>query len=92
MTSTAVDFATGAPVRGDLDVRWIHGLRGRRGRKGADLTFQVHAYDPHTYVLRQNKAVSSEAPFLYLLFGPCRDAVAKLILRGLWARSTAALR
>ena len=26
-------------------------------------------YDPHTYVLRQSKALTPEAPFLYLLFG-----------------------
>lgn len=71
--STVVDFNTGAPVRGDLDVRWIHGSRGRKGRKGrkggSDPAFQVHAYDPHTYVLRQSKAISAEAPFIYLLFG-----------------------
>jgi glyoxylase-like metal-dependent hydrolase (beta-lactamase superfamily II) len=30
---------------------------------------QVHRYDPHTYLLRQSKAVSYEAPFMYLLFG-----------------------
>jgi glyoxylase-like metal-dependent hydrolase (beta-lactamase superfamily II) len=29
----------------------------------------VHAYDSHTYVLRQSKAASYEAPFIYLLFG-----------------------
>jgi glyoxylase-like metal-dependent hydrolase (beta-lactamase superfamily II) len=29
----------------------------------------VHAYDPHTYLLRQSKTISFEAPFLYLLFG-----------------------
>jgi len=29
----------------------------------------VHRYDAHTYVLRQSKALSPEAPFLYLLFG-----------------------
>jgi glyoxylase-like metal-dependent hydrolase (beta-lactamase superfamily II) len=29
----------------------------------------VHAYDAHTYLMRQSKAVSYEAPFLYLLFG-----------------------
>jgi hydroxyacylglutathione hydrolase len=66
-TSTVVDFTVGTPVRGDLDVRWIHGSRSRKDR--ADPAFQVHAYDPHTYVLRQSKAVSAEAPFLYLLFG-----------------------
>ena len=29
----------------------------------------MHRYDPHTYVLRQSKALTPEAPFLYLLFG-----------------------
>jgi hydroxyacylglutathione hydrolase len=66
-TGTVMDFTTGAPVRGDLEVRWIHGSRGRKG--GPDPAFQVHGYDPHTYVLRQSKTVSTEAPFLYLLFG-----------------------
>ena len=54
-------------MRGDLDVRWIHGSPRRAG--SADPAFQVHRYDPHTYVLRQSKALSTEAPFLYLLFG-----------------------
>ena len=29
----------------------------------------MHRYDPHTYVLRQSKTLTAEAPFLYLLFG-----------------------
>lgn len=57
-----IDFAESAPVAGDLDVRWSHGARD-------EPPIQVHAYDPHTYVLRQSKATSYEAPFLYLLFG-----------------------
>lgn len=52
---------------GDLNVSWIHGSRGCRAP--ADPKIQVHAYEPHTYVLRQSKAVSFEAPFLFLLFG-----------------------
>jgi hydroxyacylglutathione hydrolase len=67
MTTELVDFATDAPVSGDLSVRWIHGTRGRRAP--ADPKIQVYAYDPHSYVLRQSKAVSYEAPFLFLLFG-----------------------
>src|SRR2546423_11120202 len=61
-----VDFR-GGPVAGDLNVRWIHGSRS----KGADSDplIQVHAYEEHTYVLRQSKVVSFEAPFMYLLFG-----------------------
>jgi len=59
---STVDFGVGEPVAGDLDVRWNHGAAG-------EAPVQVHAYDPHTYVLRQSKATSYEAPFLYLLFG-----------------------
>jgi hydroxyacylglutathione hydrolase len=61
-----VDFRSG-PVAGDLDVRWIHG-RPSNG-DDPDPPIQVHAYDEHTFVLRQSKTVSHEAPFLYLFFG-----------------------
>ncbi len=57
-----IDFAAGAPVPGRLDVRWQHGDAGEQA-------IQIHAYDPHTYVLRQSKLTSYEAPFIYLLFG-----------------------
>jgi hydroxyacylglutathione hydrolase len=62
-----IDFLTGAPVGGDLDVRWIHGSPSRRNP--TDPALQVHRYDEHTYVLRQSKDVTFEAPFLFLLFG-----------------------
>lgn len=61
-----LDFS-GGPVNGDVDVRWIHGHPA--GRPDRDPPIQVHAYDPHTFILRQSKAVHAEAPFLYLLFG-----------------------
>jgi glyoxylase-like metal-dependent hydrolase (beta-lactamase superfamily II) len=67
MAGDAVDFSSGAPVSGDLDVRWIHG--SPPGRADTDPGIQVHAYDPHTYVLRQSKAVHYEVPFLYLFCG-----------------------
>jgi hydroxyacylglutathione hydrolase len=60
-----IDFAAGAPVAGDLDVRWIHGAPG-------EPPIQIHSYDPHTFVLRQSKATNYEAPFMYLLFGNSR--------------------
>jgi hydroxyacylglutathione hydrolase len=60
-----IDFRTQAP--GDLDVRWIHGSPSARHNRDPEL--QVHHYDQHTVILRQNKAVNYEAPFLYLLFG-----------------------
>ena len=50
---------------GNLDVRWIHGA-------GGEPPIQAHAYDERTYLLRQSKAVSFEAPFMYLLFGDDR--------------------
>ncbi len=60
------DFG-GGPVAGNLDVHWIHGSRRRAGNQ--DPLIQLHSYDEHTVLLRQSKAVSFEAPFLYLLFG-----------------------
>jgi len=62
-----IDFVSGAPVAGDLGVRWNHGSPSVR--RNADPPVQVHAYDDHTFVLRQNKAVHYEAPFLYLFCG-----------------------
>jgi hydroxyacylglutathione hydrolase len=67
MTSSVIDFVAAAPVPVDLDVRWIHGSRPTRGN--TDPKIQVHACDPHTFVLRQSKAVHYEAPFLYLFCG-----------------------
>lgn len=64
-----VDFVTGAPTTGSLDVTWAHGARRRRQGLAGEPRFQVHHYDEHTVILRQSKSVSHEAPFLYLLFG-----------------------
>jgi len=69
--SEPVDFVTGAPTSsGSLDVRWRHGVRPRSG--DTEPTIQVHRYDEHTFMLRQAKSVSYEAPFLYLLLGSSR--------------------
>jgi hydroxyacylglutathione hydrolase len=67
VTAGELDFTTRAPVVGDLDIAWIHG--SPLGRRDVDPPLQVHAFDEHTYVLRQSMAVSYEAPFMYLLFG-----------------------
>jgi glyoxylase-like metal-dependent hydrolase (beta-lactamase superfamily II) len=67
LAMTEVDFRTSAPVGGNWDVRWIHGAP--RTRACSDPPIQIHRNDPHSYVLRQSKALSFEAPFLYLLFG-----------------------
>lgn len=53
-----------------VDAPWIHGQR--RGRGPADPPLQVRALDDATYVLRQSKSVTFEAPFLFLLVGTRR--------------------
>jgi hydroxyacylglutathione hydrolase len=67
MTDSGIDFVTGAPTAGSMDVRWIHGTPARR--RSSEAPIQVHRYDQHTVILRESKSVNYEAPFLYLLFG-----------------------
>src|SRR4051812_24141005 len=62
-----IDFGAVRPAPGPLEVRWIHGSPSAKHNTDPDI--QVHAYDEHTFILRQNKAVHYEAPFLFLLFG-----------------------
>lgn len=64
-TTGLIDFVSGAPVGGSLDVAWNHGAKPA----ASEPTIQVHAFDPHTFILRQSKWVSREAPFLYLFLG-----------------------
>jgi hydroxyacylglutathione hydrolase len=61
-----IDFTDGTSA-GNLEVSWIHGSAAAKYNTDPDI--QVHAYDEHTYILRQNMAVSYEAPFMFLLFG-----------------------
>ncbi|MFF0204461.1 MBL fold metallo-hydrolase [Streptomyces sp. NPDC005017] len=62
-----IDFDSPAPLPRALDVRWIHGSPSSKHNTDPDI--QVHAYDEHTVILRQNMAIDYEAPFLFLLFG-----------------------
>ena len=50
-----------------LSVQWIHGSESSKHNTDPDI--QVFWYDDDTVILRQNKAINYEAPFLYLLFG-----------------------
>lgn len=50
-----------------LDVQWIHGSPSSKHNTDPDL--QTYWYDENTVILRQNKAIDYEAPFLFLLFG-----------------------
>ncbi|PYC77719.1 MBL fold metallo-hydrolase [Streptomyces tateyamensis] len=64
---TSIDFHTAAPVPGSLDVTWYPGHPHLAPGQGPLL--QVHRYEAHTVILRQDKTVNYEAPFLFLLFG-----------------------
>ena len=64
--TTNIDFG-GGPVPGVWPSTWIHGAPP--GVRGQDPPLQVHRFDEHTFVLRQSKAMTYEAPFVYLLFG-----------------------
>jgi glyoxylase-like metal-dependent hydrolase (beta-lactamase superfamily II) len=66
--SEPADFRTAAPTSsGSLEVSWRHGVLPGSGH--TEPAIQVHRVDDNTFVLRQSKAVDSEAPFLYLLLG-----------------------
>ena len=67
--TAGIEFPDGAGVP-DLDVAWIHGSAAAKYNTDPDI--QVHACGEHTYILRQNKAVHYEAPFMFLLFGATR--------------------
>jgi len=67
--SDRISFPDGAAAI-DLDVAWNHGSEAAKYNTDPDI--QVHACDEHTFILRQNKAVHYEAPFMFLLFGASR--------------------
>jgi glyoxylase-like metal-dependent hydrolase (beta-lactamase superfamily II) len=54
---------TGAPTDVDL------GVRCGDGTAADEPPVQVHALDPHTFVLRQSLRTDAEAPFVFLLLG-----------------------
>ena len=72
-----IDFSDGSAPLGDLDVEWHAGWPSAKHDPAPEI--QVHHYDPHTVILRQNMSVNHEAPFMFLLFG---DAQAVLIDTG----------
>jgi hydroxyacylglutathione hydrolase len=55
------------PVPGSMDVRWNQGAADCEATPQPPL--QVHAYEPRTFILRQNPCADFEANFLYLLVG-----------------------
>ena len=64
---TLVPQAWSQPVQGSLEVRWDEGAANCGATSHEPL--QIHAYDPQTFILRQNLCASFEGNFLYLLVG-----------------------
>ena len=55
------------PAPGSLPAQWNVGAENCAASSQAPL--QVHAYEPQTFILRQNPCANPEANFLYLLIG-----------------------
>jgi len=71
VSGVLVLFAFGTSSPQDLNVKWIHG--SDPCSSNTDVAFQVHAFAEDTFILRENKCINYEGPFIYLLFGS--DAV-----------------
>lgn len=57
-----------AGVAGGLaDKAWIHGSKDCAENR--DPPLEVYRFDADSYILRQNKCIHFEAPFIYVLFG-----------------------
>ena len=50
-----------------LKTKWIHGSEPCSTNR--DAPFEIRQYNDSTFVLRENKCINYEAPFIYLLFG-----------------------
>lgn len=56
-----------------VERRWIHGSSDCS--VNSDPAFDVYAFDQTTFILRQNKCMTFEAPFIYLLVGESKALV-----------------
>jgi glyoxylase-like metal-dependent hydrolase (beta-lactamase superfamily II) len=66
-TTTNPDAPPGGLVPGSLTVSWMHG--SANCATNTDPEVQVHMYNATTYIIRQNKCRTFEAPFVYVLVG-----------------------
>jgi hydroxyacylglutathione hydrolase len=66
-TDRLIQFELDSAAEGSLDLQWIHGSVSPKHNTDPDI--QVHFYNEHTVIMRQNMAVHYEAPFMFLLFG-----------------------
>jgi glyoxylase-like metal-dependent hydrolase (beta-lactamase superfamily II) len=53
-----------------MDVHWNEGTKDCKASPPTPL--EIHAYNPRTFILRENFCVTFEAPFLYLLIGSAK--------------------
>lgn len=67
MVKSTIDFSSSTAAAGTFPKTWIHGSKSSMDNE--DPPVQVHAYNEHTYILRENKAINYEGAFMYLLFG-----------------------
>ena len=70
-------FPLDGRASGTFPSEWIHGSKS--AMDNMDPAVQVHAYNDHTFILRENKAINYEGAFMYLFFG---NGVAMLIDQG----------
>ncbi len=66
-TPGAIDFKSHLPAPGTLPAKWICGSPS--AMDNTDPPVQVHWYNAHTAILRQNKTYAYEGPFMMLYFG-----------------------
>jgi hydroxyacylglutathione hydrolase len=62
--------ASSQTANGSLDMHWTEGARDCKASPQPPL--QVHAYNPQTFILRENLCATFEAPFMYLLVGSAK--------------------
>lgn len=74
---TSLSFPLEGRAVGEFPDQWIHGSKS--AMDNTDPAVQIHAYNDHTYILRENKAINYEGAFMYLFFG---NGVAMLIDQG----------
>ena len=64
---TTVSSAWQQVAMGSMDVHWNEGAADCKANPQPPI--QVHAYNPQTFILRENLCATFEAPFMYLLIG-----------------------
>src|ERR1700748_2273028 len=62
--------ALSQPAKGALSIHWNEGAQDCKTNPQPPI--EVHAYNPQTFLLRENLCSTAEAPFMYLLIGSTR--------------------